>query len=162
MNWSNSLASLRAYFFFDDVDSKITSTMQKVGVPFLRIAVGIVFIWFGALKVLDASPATELVKHTVYWVDPSWFVPFLGWWEIIIGLCFVIRPLTRLGIALLAPQMIGTFLPLIILPMVVFQGGNPLFPTLEGQYIIKNLVIIGAAIVIGSTVRDTKPVTKTP
>ena len=51
-------------------------------------------------------------------------------------------------------QMTGTFLPLVILPDITFQNGNPLLPTLEGQYIIKNLIIISAALVVGSTVRD--------
>jgi uncharacterized membrane protein YkgB len=153
--WERSMSAFKAYFFFDDVDNKITTKLRKIGVPFLRYAVGIIFLWFGFLKVIDASAATELVKHTVYWFDPGWFVPFLGVWEMIIGLCFIFKPLVRVGIALLIPQMAGTFLPLILLPEVTFAGSF-LIPTLEGQYILKNLVIIGAAIVVGSTVRDPK------
>jgi uncharacterized membrane protein YkgB len=155
MSWQDSIAALKAYMFFDDVDTKITRRLHKVGIPFLRYAVGIIFLWFGFLKIIDASPATELVKHTVYWFDPSWFVPFLGVWEMVIGLCFIIWPLVRVGIALLIPQMAGTFLPLVLLPGVTFAG-SIFVPTLEGQYIIKNLVIIGAAIVIGASVRDPK------
>ena len=137
---------------FNSADAKITQWMSRYGLPALRYSLAIIFIWFGMLKVIGYSPATELVIKTVYWFDPAWFVPFLGVWEMAIGLCFLYRPLVRIGIALLAPQMIGTLLPLILLPAVVFQG-NLLLPTIEGQYIIKNLLIISAAIVIGATVR---------
>jgi uncharacterized membrane protein YkgB len=148
-----SMTMLRAYLRFDDADSAITIWMREHGPTFLRISLGIIFVWFGALKIIGNSPVTVMVARTVYWADPSWFVPFLGWWEIIIGICFLIRPLVRIGILLLIPQMVGTFLPLILLPNVTFQG-SILYPTLEGHYIIKNIIIISAAIVIGSHVRD--------
>lgn len=135
----------------------------RYGVPFLRLAIGIVFIWFGILKTMgDLSPAFDLIAATVYWLTPEIIVPLLGLWEIGIGICFLIPALTRLGLFLLALQMPGTFLPLVLLPSVCFT----MFPfglTLEGQYIVKNLVIIGAALVIGSgliskTASKTEPV----
>ena len=139
---------------FTHIDTIITTRLQRHGLGFLRRAVAIIFIWFGGLKLLGLSPAADLVARTAFWADPYWFIPFLGLWEIAIGLCFLIRPLLRGGIALLAPQMLGTFLPLLTIPAAVFQHGNPLFPTLEGQYIIKNLLIIGSAMVIGATARE--------
>ena len=138
---------------FKRIDKKITQWLRHHGVRTLRFSIAVIFIWFGALKIFSVSPAGELVARTVYWVNPSWFVPLLGVWEVTIGVCFLFRPLLRLGIALLAPQMLGTFLPLIILQHVVFQNGHFLIPTLEGQYIIKNLIIISAAMVVGATVR---------
>ncbi|SNR32263.1 hypothetical protein [Halorubrum vacuolatum] len=138
---------------FDEIDSRIAELMERWGIPTLRAAVGIVFIWFGALKVVGSSPAAELVASTVYVVPPEVFVPVLGVWEVIIGLCLLYRPLIRLGILLLALQLPGTFLPLILLPEVTFLT-FPYALTVEGQYIVKNLVIIGAALVIGSTVRN--------
>jgi uncharacterized membrane protein YkgB len=125
--------------------------MRSHGVTLLRYSVAIVFVWFGLLKPLGVSPARELVERTVYWVDPQWFIPCLGWWEVLIGVCMLSRPLIRAAIALLALQMPGTFLPLVLLPDVCFVH-VPWAPTLEGQYIIKNLVLISAAIVIGGTV----------
>lgn len=101
------------------------------------------------------SPA-ELVANTVYVVPPELFVPVLGVWEVLIGLCLLYRPLIRLGILLLFLQMPGTFLPLVLLPEVTFAR----FPhalTLEGQYIVKNLVMIGAALAVGATVREDTP-----
>ena len=130
---------------------------EKFGVPFLRFSIGVVFIWFGALKTIGhLSPAFDLIAATVYWLTPEIIVPLLGLWEVGIGICFLIPPLTRLGLGLLALQMPGTFLPLVLLPDVCFN----VFPfglTLEGQYIVKNLVIIGSALVIGSRLDDKPP-----
>ena len=124
---------------------------------FLRLSLAIVFIWFGALKLVGNSPAIELVTRTVYWFDPRWFVPFLGVWEVLIGVCMLWRPLIRVSIALLALQMPGTFLPLILLPHVCFAI-IPWVPSLEGQYIIKNLVLISGAIAIGAAVRKPRAI----
>jgi len=138
---------------FDALDATLTSLMDRWSIPALRAALGIVFVWFGGLKVLGVSPAADLVAATVYVVPAELFVPVLGVWEVLIGLCLLYRPLTRVGLLLLALQLPGTFLPLVLLPDVVYVT----FPhalTVEGQYIIKNLVIIAAALVIGSTVRE--------
>lgn len=138
---------------FETIDELIATQMDRWSVPVLRVAIAVVFIWFGALKVFGISPASELVASTVYLVDPALFVPVLGGWEVLIGLCLLYRPLIRVGIFLLFLQLPGTFLPIILLPEVVFTS-IPYGLTVEGQYIIKNLVIIGAALVIGGTVRE--------
>jgi uncharacterized membrane protein YkgB len=129
--WERSYAMLKAYLFFDDTDLRIVRWMRRYGVIFLRISIGIIFIWFGALKLMGGSPATDLVANTVYWFDPAWFIPVLGIWEMIIGILFLIPSLTRAAIFLLVPQMLGTFLPLVLLPDVVFQHGNVFLTTLE-------------------------------
>ena len=138
------------------LEHHLVTWMRQHGLKALRYSIGIVFVWFGFLKVIGFSPATELVSHTVYWVDPTWFVPFLGWWEVLIGVCFIYRPFLRGGLVLLAPQMIGTVLPLITLPHMTWQGF--MLPTMEGQYIIKNLLIISGALVIGAHLYDRKEV----
>jgi len=135
----------------DAIDRFIIRFMDVVGIPFLRVGVGVVFIWFGALKPLGLSPAEDLLAATVYWWTPELVVPAIGYWEVLIGIAFLIPSMTRVAIFLLAPQMAGTFLPLVLLPEVVWTS-FPLGLTLEGQYIIKNLVVIGAALVIGSRV----------
>jgi uncharacterized membrane protein YkgB len=72
-----------------------------------------------------------------------------------IGIAFLFRRTLRLAIGLLFLQMIGTFLPLVLLPEVTFQPGRyPYAPTLVGQYILKNLLIVAAALVVGGTVRN--------
>lgn len=133
-------------------DARAASWLARHGHPALRISLAIVFVWFGLLKPLGASPANELVTRTVYWFDPAWFVPMLGWWEVAIGLFMLWRVTTRLALLLLVLQMPGTFLPLVLLPDVCWVH-VPWAPTLEGQYIIKNLVLIAAAMVVGGTVR---------
>ena len=137
----------------DRMDKTITDTLKKLAFPVPRYSLATIFIWFGLLKIIGVSPAQQLVANTVYWVDPSWFVPTLGWWELIIGLLFLYKPLIRGAIFLLLPQMLGTFLPLLLLPAVTFTT-IPYGLTLEGQYIIKNLILISAAIAVGSHVRD--------
>ena len=139
---------------YDELDIFITKFMSKWGITFLRYSLGVIYIWFGILKPFGLSPAQELVENTVYWFDnPKTFIPILGWWEVVIGLTMCIKPLIRVSIFLLFIQMPGTFLPLILLPEVCFNN-FPFGLTLEGQYIIKNLIIISAALVVGSTVRN--------
>ena len=138
---------------FDDLDIFITEFMSKWGLTLLRYSLGIIYIWFGALKPLGLSPAQELVENTVYWFEnPKTFVPILGIWEVVIGITMIVKPLIRVSILLLFIQMPGTFLPLVLLPEVCFTN-FPFGLTLEGQYIVKNLIIISAALVVGSTVR---------
>ena len=144
-------------FDFQAFDRKIAAFMRRYGTVALRGSLGVIFIWFGVLKPLGLSPAQPLVEATVGWLPvfgPRGWVTVIGWWEVAIGVAFLFRPAIRLAILLLALQMVGTFLPLVLLPEVTFQAGRiPYGPTLEGQYIIKNLLIISAALVIGGTVR---------
>jgi len=137
----------------DEIDRTIAGWMRRHGTRLLRVSLGIIFIWFGALKLFEGlSPAESLVRSTVYWIDPDLFIPILGVWEILIGLGLLVRPLIRGAIFLLFLQMPGTMLPLVLLPEVCFTQ-IPFGLTLEGQYIIKNLVLISAALVVGGTVR---------
>lgn len=135
----------------DLFDRFVVWTMDSFGIKFARLAVGVVFIWFGALKIMgELSPAYDLVAATVYWLTPEIIVPLLGVWEVAIGVAFLIPRLTRVALLLLIPQMPGTFLPLVLLPEVTYT----VFPfglTIEGQYIVKNLVIIACALLIGGS-----------
>lgn len=138
----------------DAADARIAGWMQNHGVRLLRVAIGLVFVWFGALKLVPGlSPAEALVRATVPFFPGDLFVPVLGVWEVLIGLGFLTGRALRTTILLLFLQMPGTLLPLLVLPERVFT----LFPlglTLEGQYIVKNMVLIAGALVVGATVRD--------
>lgn len=141
----------------DAIDRHVSSFMYRWGIVALRISLGVIFIWFGILKPLGISPAEDLVRLTVQWMPllptDTW-IAVIGWWEVAIGVAFLFHKTIRIAIALLALQMIGTFLPLVILSEITFQAGYiPYAPTMEGQYIIKNLLIISAALVIGGTAR---------
>ncbi len=143
---------------FDAVDTRLTRWMARYGVPLLRISLGVVFIWFGALKFFPGlSPAQDLAARTIErlsfgMVGPSISVPVLALWECVIGLGLLSGRFMRATLLLLAAQMAGTLTPLLLFPAEVFTR-IPYAPTLEGQYIIKNAVLISAAIVIGATVR---------
>ncbi len=145
-------------FDLNALDRRIAAFMHRWGVVALQVSLALIFIWFGILKPFGLSPAEPLVKSTVRWLplfSPDGWLAVIGWWEVAIGVTFLFHKTVRLAIALLALQMVGTFLPLVILPQVTFQAGRiPYAPTMEGQYIIKNLLIISAALVVGGTVRQ--------
>ncbi len=144
----------------DTFDASIAAFMRRHGIRALRISLGVIFIWFGILKPFGISAAAPLVEATVSWMpflSPAEWVKVIGWWEVAIGVAFLFKQTTRIAIGLMAMQMAGTFMPLVLLPEVTFQPGRiPYGPTMEGQYIIKNLLIISAALVIGGTVRGSK------
>jgi putative oxidoreductase len=138
---------------FDSVDAALAGFMERYGITILRFALAVVFIWFGALKVVGESPVEDLVTDTVYWMDADFFIVFLGIWEIAIGIGLLLGVALRLVLLLFFAQMLGTFLTIVIHPGRVFEDGNPLLLTVTGEFIVKNLVLIAAGIVIGSTVR---------
>ena len=125
--------------------------LARVGVPLLRLSLGLVFVWFGALKVADRTPVGDLVAGTVPWLDPGWFVPALGAFEVVLGIALIVG--YRLGwVALLmAARLAGTFLTLVVQPDVAFQQGNPLLLTTEGEFVAKNLVLVTAALVVAAS-----------
>lgn len=140
------------------IDVRLTEWMAQHGPALLRISLGIVFFWFGFLKFFPGiSPAQDLAARTISLlsfgaVPPSVSVPLLAAWECAIGIGLMTGKWLRATLLLLFAQMLGTMTPIFLFPGEVFTR-IPYAPTLEGQYIIKNLVLISAAVVIGATVR---------
>jgi uncharacterized membrane protein YkgB len=134
----------------EHADAWLRPFLARIGVPLLRISLGVVFLWFGLLKILDVSPVSGLVARTIYWFDPDVVVPALGVVEVFVGLCLLAGRLMRLALPLLVLQMAGTFLVLVLLPDIAFRDGNPLLLTVEGEFVVKNLVLLSAGLVIGS------------
>ena len=132
------------------LDERLRPLLSRIGVPLLRISLGVVFLWFGLLKIFDVSPVSGLVAKTIYWFDPDVVVPALGVFEVFVGACLVAGRLMRIALPLLVLQMAGTFLVLVLLPDVAFRDGNPFLLTVEGEFVVKNLVLLSAALVIGS------------
>lgn len=154
---------IRRLPFADDIDRldrRITAWMGRYGLTMMRVALGVIFFWFGALKLFPGlSPAEDLVRNSVFFLDPAFFQPVLAVWEMAIGLGLITGYFMRLTLLLLFLQMPGTALPLLVTPEACFT----VFPfglTLEGQYIVKNLALITAGIVLGSTVRGGRIVTE--
>jgi len=137
---------------------RITRWMAKYGIVLLRIGLGIVFFWFGVIKFVPGlSPAQDLAARTIEMltfglVPPGISVPVLAAWECLIGLGLITGKFMRATIFLLLAQMLGTITPLFLFPQETWRV-FPISPTLEGQYIIKNIVLVSAALVIGATVR---------
>lgn len=143
--------------WWDRLDAAMVRFMAAWGIRLLRTCLGVVFIWFGALKVSGHSPVVALVAAAVPWFPPDVFVSFLGVWEILVGAGLLFRVALRLALLLFWLQMAGTFLVLVLRPDIAFQHGNPLLLTVEGEFVIKNLVLISAGLVVGSTVpRDNR------
>jgi uncharacterized membrane protein YphA (DoxX/SURF4 family) len=144
--------------YLDRCDAVLTRWMARYSIPLLRIGLGLVFCWFGVLKfVPHLSPAQDLATRTIALltfglVGPSISVIILAVWECSIGLGLMIGRWTRTTLLLLWVQMIGTMTPLVLFPAEVFSR-VPFAPTLEGQYIIKNIVLMCAGLVIGATAR---------
>jgi len=142
----------------DRLDVRITATLARIGIPVVRVALGVVFLWFGVLKFFPGvSPAETLAARTIEMltlgaVKPAVSLPVLAAWESAIGIGLILNRGMRAVLFLLAVQMLGTFTPLLLFPAETFTVW-PLVPTLEGQYIIKNVVLVAAAIVLGATVR---------
>lgn len=146
---------------FNKIDSLITNWMANYGILLLRISLGIIFFWFGFLKFFPGiSPAQEIATKTISElsfgvVTPNISIIILATWECVIGIGLISGIYMRTTLLLLFLQMIGTVTPVFLFPNEVYTR-IPYAPTLEGQYIIKNLVLISAGIVIGATVRGGK------
>jgi uncharacterized membrane protein YkgB len=144
--------------WFNRLDASITGWMARHGVQLLRMSLGVVFFWFGFLKFFPGlSPATELATRTIDvltfgQVPQAVAINVLAAWEIAIGLGLLFGVAMRATLFLLFVQMLGTITPVFLFPELVFTR-MPYAPTLEGQYIIKNVVLVSAGIVIGATVR---------
>jgi hypothetical protein len=134
------------------IDYAVIHFFRRVSIPLARISLFVIYFWFGILKVLGLSPASELV-HALHGQTIA-FIPFHAFYiafalfECLIGILFLIKGAERIVIPLLLIHLLTTILPLIFLPTMVWQ--HWFVPTLEGQYIIKNLALITAAIAIAA------------
>ncbi len=146
---------------YDRFEARMIDWMVANGIRVLRVSLGIVFFWFGVLKLLPGtSPAEALAGATIAKLTFGAIAPgpasfALGLAEGAIGVALVLGVHLRAALALLFVQMGGTLTPLVLFPALTFSR-LPFVPTLEGQYIVKNLVLVSAAIVIGATLRGAR------
>lgn len=129
-------------------DEKLIGFFNRISLPFSRFAIFVIYFWFGILKFLGFSPAETLVRElfnqTIHFISFDTFYIFFALFEMLIGVLFLFPRATRVVIPLLVIHLITTFMPLVFLQSVAWSA--PLVPTLVGQYIIKNLVIIACAV----------------
>lgn len=129
------------------VDYRIISMMKRCSMPLSRLALFVVYFWFGALKVVGESPASpmvaELQMKTLPFIATDTFMVLFGLLEMFIGLAFLIPKAERIAIGVMVAHMVTTVMPLVLMPDAVWTGF--LVPTLEGQYIIKNIALLAVA-----------------
>ena len=134
------------------LDRSFIYFLRRISLPLSRFAIFLIFFWFGFLKVVSASPASPMVlsllSKTMPFMPPTLFLVMFGLFEVFIGISFLIPGLERVAILLLFFHLITTILPLYFLPELAWSG--PFVPTLEGQYIIKNILIAALAVGIAS------------
>lgn len=125
---------------------------EAVAPLIMRVALGVVFVWFGALKIANVTPVAKLVADTLAWVpvDPDVLLPALGAFEIVLGAMVVVGWQLRLVLTVLIAHLCGTFLVLVVLPQVAFERGNPLLLTTIGEFVVKNVVFIAAAVLLAA------------
>lgn len=140
----------------DAFDAAVAAWMERFGHGLHRVGLGGMFVWFGALKLAGQPTATSILAHTIYLGPPETMVRVLGAWEVLIGVCLLWAPLVRIAIPLLLVRLVGTAAALALRTDVCFAGAAWV-PTPEGQYLVKDLLLLGAALVIGGTVRRRPP-----
>ena len=144
---------------FDKLDNFLITNFKKYGITTLRISLGVVFFWFGFLKFFpNVSPAENLATQTINVITfglivPSISIKILALWETLIGLGMLTNRFQRVTLFLLWSQMVGAWSPLVIFPSEMFIH-FPFVLTLEGQYIVKNLVIIAGSFVLAGMVAN--------
>jgi hypothetical protein len=112
------------------------------------VALGLVFLWFGLLKLFDSSPVVEILKHTYSFLPLKPFAAALGAWEVLLGAGLLVKRALRCTLALVCLHLAGTFAALLLGPGLFFHGGNPLWLTVEGEFVIKNVVLVAAGLVV--------------
>ena len=141
-------------------DHRLIEFARKRGPTILRIALGIVFVWFGALKIFGVSPVAGLVAETAAFVPPLVAVVGVGIVEVVIGLGLLSGIAIRVTMLLFFLQMAATFLPVVTHPHLVFVGSNPLVLTTLGEFICKNLVLLAAGMVVVASVPKARPTSR--
>lgn len=135
---------------YNEIDGLVLRLMSRYGVTLLRITVGIVFFWFGALKLFPGvSPAEHLIRETITFLPMNLFLPFLACWEMAIGLGFITGKLPRVTLVLMLMQMTGAMSPLLLRPDLIWAK-FPYIWTLEGQYVFKDIILVSAGMVIAA------------
>ena len=129
------------------LDDLLENFSKKTALNFLRASFSLIYIWYGFLKVLDKSPIEEVVRLSTPFLPLENFPTILGFWEILIGVLFLFERTKKAAVILFLIKIPGTFLPLFFATNKTFVS-VPFEPTLVGQYIFKNLILISAALLI--------------
>jgi uncharacterized membrane protein YkgB len=140
------------------LDAVVIAVLRRWSVTVLRLALGSVFLWFGALKIFGASPVILLLQQTYSFLPIHVFLFVLGLWEMLIGVGIILRRALRFILTLLCIHLVGTFFALLLNPYLFFVQGVPFCLTADGEFVMKNVVLISAALVIAG--HELKPLSR--
>ncbi|MEU8763328.1 hypothetical protein [Streptomyces sp. NPDC048659] len=128
--------------------ARLAPRLHRFGLGLLRAGLGGVFVWFGVLKAIGLSPAAALVAGVMPFDTGGWFVPALGWAEIVLGVWLLTGRAGALLLPVLGGHLLGTFAVLFVTPELAFDHANPVLLTLVGEFVVKNVVLFAAAVVL--------------
>lgn len=132
------------------VEVRVSEELRRVSLSLLRGAFGVVFVWFGALKILGVTPIGDFLAGTLPWFDRAWLIPAIGVFEVLIGLGMILDRFLVLVCVVLIGHLLGTFLSLVMQSDLTFQHGNPLLLATDGEFVVKNVVLIAGALVLAA------------
>lgn len=135
----------------DTGDRPPSGFLGRHSVTYLRWALGVTYVWFGALKLAGKSPIADMVRKMNLFLPKSAVVPIMGTLEVVIGVGLLSRIALRFTLLLFFGQIASTFLFLVMRPREAFQEGNPMLLTERGEFIMKNLVLLSAGVAVAST-----------
>jgi putative oxidoreductase len=124
--------------------------VDRVSISLLRFAIGVVFVWFGAIKLTGDTPVAQLVANTLPFLPKGVVVPGLGTFEVLLGVALLVGRRLDLVVILLVMHLVGTFLVLVVTPEAAFAHHNPLLLTMTGEFVVKNVVLIAAGLVVAT------------
>ena len=131
-----------------DLVETVTAAVSPLTLPLLRLVLGSLFLWFGLLKVVGRSPVGDLVARTLLWLPSDVVVPALGWVEVLLGVALITAIGLRIALLTMCLHLAGTFLTFVMAPGLMFQADNPFLLTTDGEFVVKNLVLITASLVL--------------
>lgn len=150
--------------YLHSVDERLLAALDQATViarryapTMLRGSLALIFCWFGALKVIGSSPVYALIGDTLPWFDPRLIVPVVGAVEVLLGIGLLVPRARRLVLVALVGHLCGTFLTFLMSPASMFRGADPLMLTSSGEFVLKNLVLISAVLVLLGTTASTEP-----
>jgi putative oxidoreductase len=136
---------------------RATALARQYALTLMRCSLALIFCWFGALKVTGSSPVYALIGATLPWFNPQVVVPVVGVVEVLLGIGLLVPRARRLVLVVLLGHLCGTFLTFLMAPSAMFRGADPLMLTASGEFVLKNLVLISAALLLLGATANSAP-----
>ena len=130
------------------VDQAVAQTLRPFTLPALRVLLGLLFVWFGGLKIVGSTPVAALIAQTLPFANQHLVLLVLGTAEVVLGAMLMSGVFVRMALPALAMHLVGTFSTFVVAPGLMFSGGNPLLLTASGEFVAKNVVLIAATLVL--------------